>query len=379
MICKGKKMCTGCFACYNICPKHCIIMEKDEEGFWYPKIDSKNCIECKKCEQFCPILQEKFQISKRDAYAAVSSNATIVKKSSSGGLFSVFAQAVLEENGTVYGAAFNEDYMVEHKGIVKKEDLESIFGSKYVQSRIGSVYREIEQKLKVGESVYFSGTPCQVNGLKVFLNKEYENLISQDIICHGTPSPKMWEHYLKSFKLKKGAKISFRDKSTGWESYSFVVSQGGKKFKQRADDNMYMRAFINNYTLRPSCYTCKIKGENRRSDITLGDFWGIKNVFPDFYDKNGVSLVVLNSEKGRAFFEKIRCNIKCKKVELKEAIRYNPSYETASCLPEDRDQFMQELFDKNFNRVVSVYCKEPWLLKIKIIAHRILSKLNKKD
>ena len=360
MICREKELCVGCFSCYNICPKHCIIMEKDEEGFFYPRIDKNNCIECKKCEQACPILQEEIQISERDAYAAVSKNAEIVKKSSSGGLFSVFAQAVLEENGIVYGAGFNDDYTIEHKGIFLKKDLEKLLGSKYVQSRIGDVYREVEQKLNAGEFVYFSGTPCQVNGLKSFLKKEYKNLICQDIICHGTPSQKMWEHYLKPFKLKKGAKISFRDKSIGWETYSFVICQGKKMFKQRADDNLYMRAFINNYTLRPSCYSCKIKGENRKSDITLGDFWGAKNVCPDFYDRNGVSLVVLNSERGRIFFEENRSNIQCIRVELKEAIKHNPSYEVASSLPGNREQFMQELFNNNFNRVVSHYCKQSW-------------------
>lgn len=137
MICREKELCVGCFSCYNICPKHCIIMEKDEEGFFYPRIDKNNCIECKKCEQACPILQEEIQISERDAYAAVSKNAEIVKKSSSGGLFSVFAQAVLEENGIVYGAGFNDDYTIEHKGIFLKKDLEKLLGSKYVQSRIG--------------------------------------------------------------------------------------------------------------------------------------------------------------------------------------------------------------------------------------------------
>lgn len=377
MICEEKRNCSGCFACYNICPKKCITMEYDEEGFAYPKIDNRECIHCHKCEDHCFMLQNKTHEDKRVSFAAISYDDEVRDVSSSGGVFSVLSKKILEKNGIVYGAAFDDEYAIEHKKITSETELEQFQGSKYVQSNIGGIYSDIQEELKAGKLVYFSGTPCQVNGLKAFLGMDYQNLICQDIVCHGVPSKKIWQQYLKQFKLQKNARIFFRHKSTGWESYSIVIDQEKTPLKQLASDNMYMRAFTRNFTLRPSCYACKSKGINRQSDITLGDFWGIQEVCSEMYDKQGVSLVIVNTEKGQTLFDQIIGNIKCKSTDLENSIKKNPAYDLSSEMPELRWQFMQEIFKGKFNKVAFKYVKDPLDLRIKIRISRWLSKIRK--
>ena len=276
---KEKAKCSGCYSCINICPKKCIEMREDEEGFEYPVVNKNVCINCNLCEKHCPIENKERNIEEPIAYAAINKNEEIRRESSSGGMFTLLAEAILDKGGVVYGAAFNDEYIVEHIKVTQKEDLKLLRGSKYVQSKIGTIYEDVRDSLQNGKWVYFTGTPCQVDGLLTYLGKEDSHLICQDIVCHGVPSPKIWKWYLKQIKLNN-ARISFRDKSTGWESYSFTINQK-KKFTQYASDNLYMRAFVKNLSLRPSCYECQSKGIKRKSDITLGDFWGINKVCPE--------------------------------------------------------------------------------------------------
>lgn len=281
----------------------CISMQIDNEGFWYPLVDKNECIECGMCEKHCPVKKSKRNYRDIEGYAAINKNSTVQKRSSSGGVFTLLAEYVLENGGVVYGAAFDEEYMVRHIGVERIHELGKLQGSKYVQSQMGSIYLEVKEKLNRGKIVYFSGTPCQVDGLIAFLGKEYDNLICQDIICHGVPSPKIWKQYLKQFNIEKNAKILFRDKRTGWESYSFTIDQR-EKYTQRASENLYMKVFLNNLCLRPSCYQCHSKGNFRKSDITLGDFWGVEKVCSEMYNEKGTSLILINSEKGKKFLEK---------------------------------------------------------------------------
>ena len=238
----NKKECSGCYACVSICPKRCISMQIDNEGFWYPLVDKNECIECGMCEKHCPVKKSKRNYRDIEGYAAINKNSTVQKRSSSGGVFTLLAEYVLENGGVVYGAAFDEEYMVRHIGVERIHELGKLQGSKYVQSQMGSIYLEVKEKLNRGKIVYFSGTPCQVDGLIAFLGKEYDNLICQDIICHGVPSPKIWKQYLKQFNIEKNAKILFRDKRTGWESYSFTIDQR-EKYTQRASENLYILIF----------------------------------------------------------------------------------------------------------------------------------------
>lgn len=294
----------------------------------------------------------------------------------SGGVFTLLASLVIEKGGIVYGASFNNENTVEHIEIDKVNDLNKLRGSKYVQSKIGNTYSKIKDYLNQGRLVYFSGTPCQIDGLLAFLNKRYDNLILQDIVCHGVPSPKVWKKYLEQFNIEEAAKISFRDKSTGWDSYSFTIDQK-EKFTQLSSQNEYMKIFLKDLCLRPSCYDCHSKSLHRNSDITLADFWGIKNICPELYDNKGTSLVFINSKKGKELFENIKQDIEYKKVNIEEASKYNPSSYKSVPVPDKRNKYMENIFDNDFNKYSKEYTKTPLLLKIKIIISICLHKVKR--
>ena len=370
----NKKECSGCYACVSICPKRCISMQIDNEGFWYPLVDKNECIECGMCEKHCPVKKSKRNYRDIEGYAAINKNSTVQKRSSSGGVFTLLAEYVLENGGVVYGAAFDEEYMVRHIGVERIHELGKLEGYKYVQSHMVSIYLEVKEKLNRGKIVYFSGTPCQVDGLIAFLGKEYDNLICQDIICHGVPSPKIWKQYLKQFNIEKNAKILFRDKRTGWESYSFTIDQR-EKYTQRASENLYMKVFLNNLCLRPSCYQCHSKGNFRKSDITLGDFWGVEKVCSEMYNEKGTSLILINSEKGKKIFGKIKRNLKIKEINIEEAIKYNESIYKSAFENKKREKFMSEIDKKkeSFNNIAWKYVKDPVILRVKKKLYNLLN------
>lgn len=370
---EDKSKCSGCHSCYNVCPKHCITMIEDQEGFWYPEVDKNQCIDCGLCEKRCPILNDMKVDNQPIAYACYNKDESIRKESSSGGVFTLLATLVIEHGGIVYGASFNDENMVEHIEINNVNDLSKLRGSKYVQSRIRDTYSRVREYLNQGRLVYFSGTPCQIDGLLAYLNKKYENLILQDIVCHGVPSPKVWKKYLEQFNIEKDARILFRDKSTGWDSYSFTIDQKDK-FTQLSGQNEYMKVFLKNLCLRPSCYNCHSKSLHRNSDITLADFWGIKNICPELYDNKGTSLVFINSEKGNELFNRIKKNIEYKAVNIDEASKYNPSSYQSVSLPKNRSKYMENIFDNDFNQYSSKYTKLSLVQKFKIIISICLNK-----
>lgn len=369
---KDKSKCSGCHSCMNICPKNCIEMKVDEEGFWYPTVDKEKCIECGLCEKRCPILNDMSIENTPYAYACYNKDEEIRKESSSGGIFTLLASYIIDNGGIVYGAAFNQNFEVEHIEVTNKQDLRKLRGSKYIQSKLGNTYSKIKEQLNQNKLVYFSGTPCQIDGLLCFLNKKYDNLICQDIVCHGVPSPKIWKHYLKKFDLEKNAKISFRDKSTGWDSYSFSIKQDNNSFKELSSQNEYMKVFLKDLCLRPSCYDCHSKSLHRNSDITLADFWGIKEVCPEMYDNKGTSLVFINSDKGKKLFDKISNDIKYQEVDINRASRYNPSSFKSVNIPEKREKYMANIFNNQFDKYSKKYTKLPLLLRIKILIARLV-------
>lgn len=369
---KDKSKCSGCHSCMNICPKNCIEMKVDEDGFWYPAVNKEKCIECGLCEKRCPILNDMSIENTPQAYACYNKDEKIRKESSSGGIFTLLASYIIENGGIVYGAAFNQNFEVEHIEVTNKQDLSKLRGSKYVQSKLGNTYSKIKEHLNQNKLVYFSGTPCQIDGLLCFLNKKYDNLICQDIVCHGVPSPKIWKHYLKKFDLEKNAKISFRDKSTGWDTYSFSIKQNSNSFKELSSQNEYMKVFLKDLCLRPSCYDCHSKSLHRNSDITLADFWGIKEVCPEMYDNKGTSLVFINSVKGKKIFNKILKDIKYQEVNINEASKHNPSSFKSVNIPEKREEYMNNVFDNEFNKYSKKYTKLPLFLKIKIFIARLI-------
>lgn len=324
MIESYKKFCSGCRACEKLCPTKAIKMEPDYRGFLYPTVDYDKCIKCKKCINSCSI-NNKENIKEKLAYAAYNKDEKTRINSSSGGIFTLLAENIIEKGGIVFGAAFANDFTVEHILVQDKKDLEKLRTSKYVQSDTKNSYVEAEKFLKQGKLVYYSGTPCQIEGLKAYLQKEYDNLILQDIICHGVPSPKVWKEYLKS-KNNKIKKVNFRSKEkTTWDDYQIEITYEGYKEYANHNDDIFMKLFLENLILRDSCYSCKFKKENRESDLTLADFWGISKIDKSMDDNKGTSLVILNSSKGKKIFEEISNKIIKKEVNFKDAIKNNSS------------------------------------------------------
>lgn len=373
---KNKQDCCGCFACENICPEKCIAMVEDKEGFWYPKVDYNKCIKCGKCIDVCPIIN-KVQVNNNPvAYACINKNESIRLNSSSGGIFTLIAEKIIDDGGVVFGAQFNEKFDVEHGLIETKEELSKLRGSKYVQSKIGETYRESKYFLESGRKVLFSGTPCQIAGLKSFLKKNYKNLFCIDIICHGVPSPMVWQKYIshrENIARSKTKRISFRQKNDGWKKFSVSFQfQNDTEYCNTLDKDLYMKAFLKNICLRPSCYDCQFKGIHRISDITLGDFWGIQNILPEMDDDKGTSLMFINSDKGRKLFNKIEDKCEYKRIDIIEAIKYNYSAIKSVYKNHNRHIFFKNIDLIPFDKLVMKYCSEN---PFKVIGKKVKRKI----
>ena len=280
---KKKENCCGCEACRQACPHEIITMVCDNEGFEYPEVDNDKCIECGICKQVCPIHRAKVKedIIKKCYVAYWDNNVRLI--SSSGGLFSIFADETISNNGIVSGAIFDKDYSVFHK--CEDKNYELMRSSKYLQSRIGDNYKEVKKYLEEGRNVLFSGTECQVAGLKSFLKVDYDNLVTVGVLCHGVPSPLVWSKYLDSISDKRNktiGKVSFRNKDEGWKEYNLKINfKNGEVLKEGFGNNPYMKSFLSEICLRPSCHKCKFKKLEREADITIGDSWGIKKLLPE--------------------------------------------------------------------------------------------------
>jgi len=306
-ITSNKSDCTGCGACNSICPIHCITMKQDAEGFLYPNIDDRDCTNCEKCKEICPSIVQGCVLKPLNVYAAKNSDEEIRYASSSGGIFSLLAEYVIKEGGIVFGARFNDDWEVIHDYTETIEGLAAFRGSKYVQSVTGSTYRQTKYFLEIGRKVLYCGTPCQVAGLKAFLQMDYDNLLAIDFVCHGVPSPLVWKKYLdeivKTMSIKNILSINFRNKNYGWRHFNLAITYSDETrknvlFYQNLNANSFFRGFLQNLYLRPSCHNCPVKPLKSGSEITIADYWGIWDVLPDFDDNKGVSLVMVNTEKG---------------------------------------------------------------------------------
>lgn len=320
-----KKACCGCSACANICPQNCIKLLSDKEGFLYPKIDASRCINCGQCIKVCPYDGGEEERPPLYTLAAINNDDKIRLLSSSGGIFSVLANYIVQNNGIVFGATFDKSFNVIHDCSTSYEGISKFRGSKYVQSDLTDTFKRIRDYLICNRLVLFSGTPCQVLGLKRFLGREYPNLYTVDLMCHGVSSPKVWEWYLK-IQNQKITKVNFRDKVNGWRNPHFSIMNEDKNgvvslyILEKFSENPFTKAYLNNLSLRPSCYNCIAKKGCSGSDITLGDFWGIENVGLD--DDKGTSIVLINTIKGKELFS--NQDITASEVDFSTAIRYNP-------------------------------------------------------
>lgn len=343
-----KSDCVGCEACAQRCPKHCITMQEDAEGFFYPQIDTEKCIDCGLCERVCPVIHQGEPRKPLVAYAAKNQDESVRLNSSSGGVFTALAEYVIAQKGVVFGARFDESWNVVHDYVETVEGLSAFRGAKYAQSRIGLCFLQAETFLKQGRQVLFSGLPCQIAGLKMFLRKEYDNLITVDLFCHGVPSPMVWKRFLEEeiatphIQLKS---ISFRDKTSGWKNYSFSYLQedadGVHLRRMLSTKNLFMRGFLADLYLRPSCYHCPAKKQKSGSDITIGDFWGISRTYPQFDDDKGVSAVLINTAKGKSLWLDIINQLETKETTYQVISLGNPALERAAQCPEKRDAFFR--------------------------------------
>lgn len=342
--------CSGCSACANVCPVNCIEMLADEEGFLRPVTNYKKCINCELCREICPINNYNHININIKTYAAKNKNLEIRLDSSSGGVFTAFAERTIKKNGIVFGASYDDQNDVVQTEVNTLETLKRLRSSKYVQSDVKDTYCLVKKHLNKKREVLYSGTPCQIQGLYAYLGKDYKNLLTIEVICHGTPSPEVFRRYREELETKFESKITninFRSKESGWKKYSNrYVFKNGTVFSEDSHTNIYMRAFLNNLDLRPSCHRCKANNFRSGSDIALADFWGIEKVLADFDDDNGVSLVIIKTSKGAKALADLKDKFIIEEVNSEEAIKYNYCI-TSSVLPhENRDKFFKE-FQKN--------------------------------
>lgn len=381
----SKAECTGCGACRDMCPARAIHLCSDEEGFLYPQVDLEKCVKCGKCVKLCPVsgvIKHQNRAQKISAYAVLTKNEETRKSSSSGGMFTEIATYILQNGGVVFGAAFDEAFKVTHIGIDKIDYLNKLRGSKYVQSEIGSTYTQAKAHLDAGRMVLFTGTPCQIGGLYNFLGKDYENLYTQDIVCHGVPSPLVWQEYIAYREIKSAAKLQnafFRNKEYGWKLFSVQLGfANGAAYTHVLTEDLYMRSFLRNLTLRPSCYSCAFKSKQRPSDFTLADFWGIEKICPEMDDDKGTSLVILHSSKAHSIFKKIVNNLSYKEVDVEEAFEYNPAMLTSVPQNVDRAKFFDSLRSSGFSGVIK-YIRLPLLQRLRRTIKTLIKKSTRRS
>lgn len=373
-----KTLCSGCFACQAACPKKCIDLKQDDNGFYYPMIDRANCIDCRACEKTCPILNTvNTKDELRKNYGVINNDPSIRKASSSGGIFTLIATYVINNGGVVFGASMSEDcYSVEHIKIDKLEDLSKLRTSKYVQSKIGKCFTEVKEYLESGVTILFTGTPCQIGGLKAYLNKDYPNLITQDIVCHGTPSLAIWKSYVKQKEDEYQSKVisvNFRYKSPNKATYSLRMEfENDQVYCSDRHTDLYLRGFLSNLFLKPACYECRFKGVDREADITLADFWGVANYAPNLNKDFGVSLVTLHTQKGISIFNKIKNNTEFIEVDDKPLIENSCSVKS-TLKPEGYDKFWNE-YEMLGAKVLEKYFQLTLKEKTKRVVKRILGK-----
>lgn len=369
-----KKKCCGCSACASICPKQCICMVADSEGFLYPHVEVSDCIDCGLCEKVCNELHPYDKRTPQNVLAAINKNEDIRLESSSGGIFYILAEKTINEGGVVFGARFDEQWQVLIDYTEDINGVRAFMGSKYVQARIENAYKDVRRFLKEERKVLFSGTPCQVAGLHKFLRKTYDNLLTVDFICHGTPSPKVWALYLKDVvdEAKCISSLEFRNKQNGWKNFCFNLryNKGDQTVSLLTSfrNNPYIKAFLYDIILRPSCYDCKAKGCSSQSDITIADFWGIQTIFPDMDDDKGTSMVFINTDKGRTLLDLSK--VKNRETTFENIKRLNPVCCCSVSESPKRKYFFNHLDSEDFVALVND-CTKPTIIQQVIMKLRV--------
>ena len=378
----NKKDCTGCTACINVCAHKAIVMYADSEGFLYPTINESQCVQCGLCEQVCPVLTitESGNTDQPIVYAMWHKHDRV--KSSSGGAFSALARLIFSKGGKVYGAAFGENLVLQHVGISSIEELQKLRGSKYLQSNLGDIFKDVKKDLLEERWVLFCGTPCQIAGLKGFLRKDYENLFTIDLICNGVQSRLLFEKYKQNFMLDKDddefiTNINFRSKIEGWGKYCTEIKTNKHSYKIQNDLYPKVMDFSANYC----CGECKFNKIPRAGDVTIGDFWGVENFNPNLNDKKGLSIILVNSTKGKKILKQIEDICVLTSVPLEVAINGNPNITGRIKSKGKQEVFLSKIQNPNISyiRLMKKYTKLPfYVIVYKILPNFIKSFIKKK-
>ena len=345
-----KKNCCGCSACDHICGRKAIQMQQDDEGYKYPVVDKSKCVDCGMCEKVCPFMDNYVGIdASPDIYAVHNKNRDVVFQSSSGGMFSLLAEWIINQGGSVYGVAFNDDYYVQHMKATTMEDAARFRTSKYVESDVTKIYEEVKADVASGNYVLFTGTPCQVSAMIKFLTLRRVNLdrfYTCDNICHGVPSPKVWKDYLDIVKDKyiskedKIAGINMRSKKTSWKKQNMVIELEKGNIDEVINEFSFNQLFLSLYTNKPSCFSCRYTSYKRVADFTLGDFWNVENAGVTFDTEGGVNLVLVNTDKGKEVFDIIKENVDYKAVTKEQC--WQPHLEYSAKAPAKQAEFWDE-------------------------------------
>ena len=353
-----KNECSGCTACMNICPKNAIKMVEDDEGFKYPKIDEEKCIQCGACYKICPNIKKNEKNTIQEAYGVKHKNEKERLTSRSGGVFIALSDYILKQNGTIYGAELKDDFSVFHNRAENKEQRDKFKGSKYIQSDMNDTIKKIQQDLKNNKKVLFSGTPCQVDGVLASIPEKYKkDLYTCDLVCHGVPSNRIFREFLKYIEKISGKKIKefdFRDKRFGWEKHYETA-----KFEDDTElTTQYFRnLFYGHNILRPSCHKCNYANIHRPGDITIADFWGVEELAPEFLDQKGVSLTIINNQKGKEWFEHVKDNLNTIYCSIDNCIKYTYTLNQPTPVAETRDEFWEDYKNNNFDYIIGKYGK----------------------
>ncbi|HEY8424159.1 MAG TPA: Coenzyme F420 hydrogenase/dehydrogenase, beta subunit C-terminal domain [Clostridia bacterium] len=366
---QDKSLCCGCTACASICPKSCITMTPDQDGFDYPVIDKARCINCELCKKVCPFANSDRLKNKAqdECYALAINDQEILYKSASGGAFTAIVNAFCDNNYRIFGSIMDSNLKVRHAYSDSIYDVSKFRKSKYVKSDINNTYYLAKKALNEGKKVLFTGTGCQIAGLKGYLQNDYDNLLTVDLICHGVPSQKLFDNYIEYLKRKHKQDIKnfiFRYKKSDSSNYIYYELENGKVNVKKGQLDYYMRAFLVNLMSMPACYNCHFACRERTGDITIADFWGIEHYNQNFNTGQGASLVIFNTEKGRKLINQLQ-NVKLFKTDINNAIKFNENLSRPSQLNKNRDKFL-ELARVNFKKAAKKYCKPS--LKIRITA-----------
>lgn len=371
-----ENQCCGCGACANVCPKNAILMEPDAKGFLYPKVDLEKCVNCNLCNKVCPIknADEKKQKYQKIYALRLNDEENLLKSSSGGAFFALASHVIKEYSGVVFGVEYSPDMVVQHSYSESVEGLNRFHGSKYVQSFTGTVYKKVKEFLDEGRFVMFTGTPCQNAALRLFLKKDYDNLLCVDNVCHSVPSPKIFKDYVGMIENHYGKKlvsINMRDKRKGWSHdylFSHIFEDGSTIVHNRLRYEHWGKIFFSGLITRKSCNTCPFTSLDRVSDITVADFWDDSKKCPDAYSKNGTSLFMVNSKKGMSFFEKI--SQICFSKEISEAEAYQPCLYKPVCANNQFNVFWDFYQSNGFANAYEKFFKETFFFKLKIRVKR---------